>query len=202
MKINVTNLLLGGLILILALQHFGIGGKKPDPIEFTTPKYEGSTGVQVVEKAVPYPVYIPQTNKVIQVDSLYREKYLRSQDSIKRLNLYLESIKIREYEKTLVDNDTIKIIGKAKTRGSLLNYSVDYTIKPLDYKVEVPSKVYSKPRLSLDVRVSTSIPNAITPFTQKGSVGLHNKKGNGLTVGYDSNRTVWLGLSKRFTLIK
>ena len=100
MKVNVTNILLGGLILLLVWQNFFQKNveKEPVPITVTIPEYRGSTGERVIERVVTQPVYIPSTNQTVQVDSEWKRKYEQTQDSLEKTKLYLEAIKIKKYE--------------------------------------------------------------------------------------------------------
>lgn len=204
MKVNVTNILLGALILLLSWQNFfqKTVEKEPAPITVTIPEYKGSTGERVIERVVTQPVYIPSTNSTIQVDSEWKKKYEQSQDSLEKTKLYLEAIKIKKYEKTLVDNDTIKIKGFATTRGSLLDYTVDYTIKPTSFSY-IPEVIKERPKLSAGFGIEGGVPTLPnTSFLLKGEIRLENKKGNGLSLGYDTQNRVWIGINKTFKIIK
>lgn len=203
MKINVTNILLGLLILILVVQNFFSKEevKEPTPITINMPEVKGTAG-EVIEKVITQPVYIPQTNQTIDVDSEWKKMYEESQDSLEKTKLYLEAIKIQKYEKTLVDNDSIQITGFATTRGSLLDYRVDYTIKPYDF-IYVPEVVTQKPKFSMILGVEGGVPTTInSSFILKGKLGFHNRKGNGLSLGYDTQHRIYLGVYKNITLKK
>ena len=203
-KVNTTNILLAALVAILIWQNFFNNKevKEPAPISVTIPERSGSTGERVIERVITQPVYIPSTNQTVQVDSKWKELYEKAQDSLERTRLYLEAIKVRKYEKVLVDNDSIKVKGFATTRGSLLDYTIDYTIKPIEHTYK-PTIIKTPPKLSLilgtDVGVPT-LPN--NNFSIRGNIGVINKKGNGVTFGYDNNKNVWLGVSKRIILKK
>lgn len=204
MKINTTNILLGVLVIILMWQNFTSSNKNndPQPITITLPEKYGTTGTQIIEQAVPYPVYLPSTNQNIQVDAEWKKKYEEAKDSLEKKELYLQSIKINKYEKTLVDNDTIQITGFATTRGNLLDYSVDYTIKPFNLSY-TPEVVKERPKLSAGFEVEGGIPTIPnTNFLLKGKVYFENKSGNGFGLGYDTENRVWIGIKKTFTLIK
>lgn len=203
MKINITNILLGLLIVVLGWQNFSKGEEeKPQPITVTLPESYGSTGIQTIEKAVPYPVYIPSTGENFNVDSEWKKKYENAKDSLEKQKIYLESIKIKEYEKKLVDNDTIEITGYARTRGSLLDYSVDYRIKPSSFSY-TPDVIIKRPSLSMGLGVEGGVPlNPNTNFLLKGNLYFENSKGNGFSVGYDTDKRVWIGVRKTFKLKK
>ncbi len=204
MKFNVTNILIILLIGIIAWQTFFDQEKEPlpQPITITIPESKGTTGTQIVEKVVPYPVYIPSTGEKFNVDSEYKKKYEDAKDSLEKQKLYLESIRIREYNKKLVDNDTIEIHGTLKTRGSLLDYKIDYKIKSSNITY-TPKIVTKRPKLSVGLGMQTGIPmNPETNFLMKGDIFFENRKGNGFSVGYDTDKRVWFGIRKTFKLIK
>ena len=75
----------------------------------------------------------PEIKEVVVVDSTLKLKYKKETDSLKRELLYLKAIEINDYEKILIDNDTIQITGKATTRGELLDFRIDYNIKPSEF---------------------------------------------------------------------
>ena len=105
-------------------------------------------------------------------------------------------------KKILVDNDTIKIKGKARTRGSLLDFDVNYTIKPIDFSY-TPEVITKMPKLSARLGVEGGIPTiSNTNFLLKGNLSLENSKGNGLNLGYDTQNRIWVGFSKTFKIIK
>lgn len=207
MKINVTNILLILLIGIMSWQTFTGNQLKEEPKQeiISIPEIKGTTGTQTVEKVVLQPIYLPSTDKQVNVDSAWKEKYeqaLKDKDSVAQRNLYLEAIKINTYEKTLVDNDSIEIKGYARTRGSLLDYSVEYTLKPRDFSY-TPKIVTTRPKLSLGLDIELGVPTVpVSDFLAKGDIYFENKKGNGFSLGYDSEQRVWVGIRKTFTIRK
>lgn len=207
MKINVTNILLLLLIVILGWQTFTNNRESVEPKQetVTIPEVKGTTGKQTVEKVVLQPIYLSSTNQQIKVDSVWKEKYeqaLKDKDSITQRNLYLEAIKINTYDKVLIDNDSIEIKGYARTRGSLLDYSVDYRIKSSNFTY-TPKIVKQRPRFTMGLGVEAGVPVLSTSsFVLKGGICFENKKGNGFSLGYDTEQRIWLGVKKSFTIIK
>lgn len=204
MKFEVRDILLVILSALMVWQIFfnEKEEKPPEPITITIPEKTGTSGLQTIERVQQVPVYIPQYKEPVQVDSYYKKLYEESKDSIERMNLYLQAIKINDYDSTIVDNDTIKIDAFAKTRGSLLEYKVDYKIKP-DAFTYTPQIDYRRPRLSAGFGVEGGIPTRPeTNFLLKGNLYFENRKGNGFSLGYDTDNRVWLGVRKTFTLKK
>lgn len=201
MKINIQNILLAVLVGLLAYQFFFQKDEEPKPIQVIIPPIEGSTGTQIIEHVKTIPVYIEGQGQVI-VDERWRNEYLNSKDSIERLNQYLKAIQVKEKEYTFIDNDTIKIDGTLKTRGDLLEYKLDYQIKERIFEY-TPEVVYKRPRISLEMAVKSGIPTNINSnFIMKGELGLKNKNGFGLNLGYDTDNRIWAGISKDLTLLK
>jgi len=206
MKINVTNILLIALIVIMGWQTFSTSSEEPVKDEtIIIPEVKGSTGKKEVEQVVLQPIYLPSSNEKVNVDSVLKDKYeqaLKEKDSLTQRTLYLEAIKINKYEQILVDNDSIEIKGYARTRGSLLDYSVDYRIKPFNYTY-TPKVIKKRPKLSMGLQVESGIPVLpTTNFLLKGGIYFENNKGNGFSLGYDTQQRLWIGVRKTFTLKK
>ena len=203
MKININNILLGLLLVLLSWQTFFNSDSKKDvqPIVINIPEFKGTTGTQIVEKSVPYTVFLNSGEKV-NVDSDWKRKYEEAKDSLDKQDLYLQSIKINNYEKSVVKNDSTEIKLFATTRGSLLDYKVDYkfTPKPIEY---TPKIISERPRLSMGFSVEGGVPTVPTAnFLLKGTTYFENKKGNGFSLGYDTDKRAWVGIRKTFKIIK
>jgi hypothetical protein len=179
------------------------------PVEVTIPEVSGTVQNKIREIQVDT-VYISipgkQTTKVA-VDKDYKESYeqaLKENDSLKAYNIFLSSIEINNYSKMLIDNDTISISGTAKTRGELIEYSVDYKIK--EKKITYIPKVISKsPELSFVYGVSVSFPAKDAGSGEPilgASAGWQNSKGNIYTIGYNTNKNLTIGFSKIIKLRK
>lgn len=174
---------------------------EPQPIEIIIPEQKGSTGTQIIENVKTIPIPIPGQGEVY-IDEKWYKEYLAAKDSIGRLNQYLKAIEVKELDTTFIDNDTIRLDGKIKTRGSILAYKFDYNIKErvFEYKPEV---VIKRPRVSLFFGVEAGIPTVpTTGFLMKGKIGLENRKGFGVSAGYDTENRVWVGLQKNIILLK
>lgn len=204
MKFNfqIRDIILIVLSVILVFQFFSKDeADDVKPIQIIIPEQTGTTGNQVIERVSTVPVYIPQYDKTIEVDEYYKKLYEKA-DSLEKEVLYLRAIKINEYEKTLIDNDTIEIKGIAKTRGDLLEYKVDYKIKQSVFEY-TPKSIYKQPSLTLGVGAEVGVPTIPdSGFLMKANVNIVNGKGNGLNIGYDTDRRIWLGVSKTFTIKK
>lgn len=208
MKIDITKLLLLGLLFLMVWSTFF---KKSDNIEIpevkvTIPEQKGNTGKQVLKEYVPYAVYLPskegEVNKSYDVDEKWKKEYEKLTDSISKYKQYLEAIKIKKYEEKLIDNDTIEITGRATTRGTLLDYSVDYKIKPINFSY-TPNVVVQYPKLSVGLGLEVGVPTIYdSDIIMKANLNIINKRGQELSFSYDTQKRVWLGFKKNFKIIK
>lgn len=174
---------------------------EPQPIEIIIPEQKGSTGTQIIENVKTIPIPIPG-GKEIYIDEKWYKEYIEAKDSIERLNKYVQAIQVKELDTTFIDNDTIKLDGKIKTRGSILSYKFDYQIKERKFEY-TPEVIVRRPRLSLIGEVGTGIPTKPnSDFSLYGAVGVENQKGLGLKAGYDTQGIVRVGLSKSLVAIK
>lgn len=126
------------------------------------------------------------------------EDYLKANDSIKRLKLYLDAI--QEKDGTYVyDNEDLKLEIYAKTRGELLEMKPKYTIKPTKVKVDVPVKqtvfaMYG----GLEIINNQTLNN----LGVKAELGIQNKKGTIFTIGVDTRSNYYVGTKIKFLDIK
>lgn len=208
MKINLTNIFLGILIVLLLVVGYKVlfGEQKypdPAPITITIPAKEGGTGLQVLETVRTVPVYLPSSPETpVDIDSEWKRKYDETKDSLDRQNLYYKAIKINKYERQSILNDsTIEIFGSATTRGTLLDYAVDYRVKP-STTTYTPIVEVRRPRLQAEYGVGVFITPAMT-YTPL-ELGLREGKyGIGLRAHYDPlTKAMGVSLNKTFTLIK
>ncbi len=146
---------------------------------------------------------LPAKTKVV-VDSLYKVKYenaIKDNDTLKAKNLFLESIALDTYEGTLINNKDIKIDGTFLTRGKLLEYDVTYKIKS-DTLTYTPKVITKYPKFSLIGGIEVGLPNPTNGSSGliSAKVGLMNRKGSTVSVGFDSESRITVGYS--ITLFK
>lgn len=205
MKVDYTKILLFALVLLMGYNSFFKPDPvvEPTPVTVTLPESYGTTGLQQLEPQVVV-VQVPVdkgSSEKIDVDKIWKEAYEQANQRVKD-SLYNEAIRIRQYSDTLVDNKDIRITGDATTRGSLLDFKVDYKLKEQEFTY-TPEIVTQYPRLTLGLGAEMGIPTQIgQPFTLRGNIDLMNRKGNEINLGYDTNQTVWLGYTHNFKLIK
>lgn len=206
MKID-WRIVLAMLIGMFFLQNFFLKKDNPvDDVVVEIPEKEGGVEKELL-KVIRDTVYIEvpsvKTNekvvKQIVVDSLYKEKYetaIKENDSIKAKNLFLESISIDEYKGTLIDNKDIRILGTFTTRGKLLEYDIDYTIKK-NTITYTPKTIVSYPKLTVTGSIEVGLPTTVTGTDPliSAKLGFINKKGKSFTLGVDSQKRVLVGYS-------
>lgn len=193
-------IILIGLVALMLYQN-SKPVEPPKPVVINIPEQKGSTGTQVREEVKVVTVPIPGDTEVI-VDEKWYKEYLEAKDSLERLNKYVQAIQIRTLDTVFVDNDTIKLSGELTTRGSLLSYRFDYDIKERRFEY-TPEVISQRPKFSVSLEATAGIPTVPTSgFSMKGQLGFENRRGNALTVGYDSEQRVWLGVRKNIILIK
>lgn len=207
MKIDIKSIIIVAGAFLLYQHFFSVPDETVEDVTVSTEEKVGEVADKVVEVArdtifieVPVPGKVQPVKKEIVVDSIYKKEYekaIKDNDSLRAKNLFLESIALDTYSGTLVDNDDIKIDGLFETRGKLLSYDIDYVIKK-DSVTYTPEIVPMYPKLTitggLEVGVQTNPLRDGAPFVS-GKVGFMNKKGNTLSLGYDTEQRVTVGYS-------
>lgn len=166
------------------------GDKKGDTITVTTPEVIGKSDTLWLPSPIIYkdrPVTIVKwRNKIIEVPNPVNtdlvDAYQKAQDSISRFKLFLDAIAENEYNIPIEDS-LLLTKNYIKTQGKVLAFQQTYTIKPRTIQVPVPK---SWLRLSAGFEVGNTV--QFDNFAVKGNVNV-----NGLSLGYDTNQTIWLG---------
>lgn len=188
------------LILMQVLQNNKRVYAPPEPVVVKIPEKTGSSGVKVITEYEAVPVYVNGQETKIIVDDSWKKLYEEAKDSLEQARLFLESITINDYKETFVDNDTIEIDGYIKTRGELLEYEINYNIKPQEITY-TPEVNIQRPKLSLKTAVEVGIPtDPDSDLSLKGKIGFENQKGIGFHIGYDTDNKIWAGVSKSIIL--
>ena len=189
------------IVAVICLQYIYFLPEDP-VVDVVSVKIDEKTGGEskVIDSIKTVYVEVPgktTVKKELVVDSLYKAKYekaIKENDSLTAKNLFLESIALDTYEGTLIDNKDIKIDGKFITRGKLLEYDLDYTIKE-DSITYTPQVVTRYPKFTLiggvDLHLPTQ-PKGTSPMVS-AHVGVRNKKGNEFSVGVDSQGRFLVG---------
>lgn len=136
-------------------------------------------------------VYITRWNEIEiptpnPVNKTLVENFQQAQDSIQRLNLYLQAIQERHFAETFED-EFAQINVSGKVRGELLDLTSNYRIKPRDIEVKTGSRL----RLLGGFNIGNT--KELSGFRWKASLGLQNGQGNIFRLGYGDGETFWLG---------
>jgi hypothetical protein len=198
------------LYIIIGLLLFGLFiQSKPskDNIVYktiTVPAKDG-TFVKTKPAEIKYDTIIRDTivykDKKIIIDNTDKKivnDYLEAKDSIAKLNVVINSSKIRRYKDRLED-DSIVIDIESETTGTLNWIKPSYKIK--EQKLSIP--VITKNTV-FAVYVGGGISNNLqfNNFALEGNLGIQNKKGDIISVGYDTQKNISLKYSVRLINIK
>jgi len=166
-------------------QHGSFNGVKPTKVHDTIVKDS------IVFKDKIIPVTNP-LDKQLVID------YLKAKDSIAKLNLFMNAVKINKYKQNF-DNNDINLTVEAETTGTLNYIKPTYTIK--EKTIDVPVKV-KQTVFALYTGVEVYNNATLTNSGIKIDLGIQNKKGDIYTAGYDTNNNVFIGYKLRLINIK
>ena len=203
-NIDLKKILIVALLGFIVFQQFFATDPPPVPEDVTVviPEVVGAVTETIeevleVEVEVPHNA-IPLVVETIIVDQEYKQKYetvIKEKDSVAAENLFLRSIQIKEYSKTVVDNDDVKIDASAKVRGALLDYKVDYTLKGKKITY-TPKIVTQRPKFTMLTNLELIVPTQPqNELAVKVGLGFQNQKGNIINVGVDNNKNIYAGYS-------
>lgn len=138
-------------------------------------------------------ILVPIDRPVVEVDSIYYDRYLQLKDSVQRDSMFRQAIKINEYNQKF--EDTLQIITVySKTRGELLEQSLSYTTKPYTIVVKDSVEIKRKNHFNFGAEVGLPLFNGFkdNPVI-KGNLIFQNKKGDTFSIGYDTGGKIWAG---------
>lgn len=196
------------LLIIISLLTFSffIGRcSKPKEIEYLTVKVQtpGIKGVsKIINNPVPYEVI---KDSIIYKDSIVYKENLELIDRFNKiktdkdkLEVYIKSIEVKKYNIPYEDK-FIKTNALISTRGEVLSFQQLYEIKPQDISIHVPTK---ETKFALYVGGGISNNLQLDNFALQGSVGFQNKRGDILSINYDTQKNITVGYSFRLINIK
>lgn len=197
------------ILLILSLLYIFLykdcnDNVKPQTKIITVPAKDG-TFVKIKPLEIKYDTILKNTiiykDKKIIIDNTDKKivtDYLEAKDSITKLNVVINSAKIRRYKNKL-ENDDIVIDIESETTGTLNWIKPSYVIKEQKLPVPVITKntvfaLYAGGGISNNLQFNN--------FAVEGNLGIQNKKGDILSVGYDTQKNISLKYSVRLINIK
>jgi hypothetical protein len=141
-------------------------------------------------------------NKIIPViNPLDKElviNYLKAKDSIDKLNLFINAVKINKYKENF-DNKDISFTIEAETTGTLNYIKPTYIIK--EKTIDVPVKI-KQTVFAVYTGVEAYNNALLNNFGVKIDLGIQNKKGDIYTAGFDTNNNIYIGYKLRLINIK
>lgn len=194
------------LTLSLLIISFFIGRcSKPKEIKYVTVK------VQIpVIKGISKIINNPISYEVIKDNIIYKDSivYKENLDLVERFNkietekgkleAYIKSIELKKYNIPYEDK-FIKTNSLISTRGEVLSFQQQYEIKSQELNIDIPIK---ETEFALYIGGGISNNLQLNNFALQGSVGLQNKKGDILSINYDTQKNITIGYSFRLINIK
>jgi hypothetical protein len=189
------------LVLLLFLQNCS----NPTPKERTVIIPSKQSEFKAVKPTViKVPVYkyktlagktIKLTNPINEELARNFEQLQRSNDSLKLKLVYFNAIQIRKYEQNFNDKN-LNATVYAQTTGTLDSLKLKYTIKADTIVIKPKESVFA-------LYVGAGAYSDLTSTKFKVNVGIQNRKGNILGVGYDPfSQAVFVDYSIRLINIK
>lgn len=142
----------------------------PVKIEVPIPGKEGTSDT----------IYLPSPVKFVNnpVNDSLVEAYKKSNDSIQKLNLFIDAIKMREYVNIFTDS-TQSVTVNTTTRGSIVSQHITYDIYPSTINIDTSVTYSPKYRSSIYLNGELGLPllsNEIANPNVKLGVILQYKK--------------------------
>lgn len=163
----------------------------PVRIEIPIPAKEGKSDT----------IYLPSPIRENPINKDLEKRLKEAKDSLSLIKIVKEELKERDYKQKF-DDLVQTITVSTKVQGRLLNQSLEYFVKAdtitvdtiVPVNIEVPTKIKVFGLLEAGNSIDIS---KIDPVV-KGSVIFKNKTDKLLSVGFDSNKNVWIGYGFKF----
>jgi hypothetical protein len=191
---TMKNLFVVALIAIILVLST-CSGPKDKVVTVIQPEYHKVTDTVFIEKIKLKNIAVKDGTVVVNKDKY--EDYIKTKDTVKKKEILIEALTVREYNTNVIDNDSIKVDVYSKVQGMLLATSADVTVKEQKIKEKV---VTQRPRLSLILGAEVGYKEF--QFNPVIKTGIQIKSGNILTLSVDLNKNIYVGFAKTFTLIK
>jgi len=188
---NIFIVALIAIILILGT----CSGPKEKIVTVVQPEYTKVTDTVFIEKIKLKTIVVKDGTVVVNKDK-YND-YVKTKDTVKKKEILIEALTVREYNTNVINNDSVKVDIYSKVQGLLLSTSANVTVKEKKIKERV---ITQRPRLSLILGSEVGYKSfQLNPLIK---TGIQTKSGNIYTVSIDLNKNVYIGFSKTFTIIK
>ena len=163
--------------------------KKVIPKVLVIPEIKGE--IKLKDSLIPLKKLTENHEKFKYLTKRLKEKLLKADDSIKRLNTFLEAIKLREYKKTYSDSLT-EISVRSMVSGFLYDQDITYKllereVKYLDTTIYITKTIDHFPEPKRMVFAGGGVN---TKGTFEASLLLKNRKNLIFGLGYDSEENI------------
>jgi len=168
---------------------------KTETIKVSVPGVAGKS--KIINNPVPYEVIkdsiIYKDSIVYQENQELIERFRKIESEKERLDAYMKSIELKKYDMPYED-ENIKTNALITTRGDIISFEQKYEIKPRTIEAQIPVK---EPKLAIYLGGGLINNAYFNNFAVEANIGIQNKKGDILSVGYDTQKNFKVGYSFR-----
>ena len=156
--------------------------KKPVHEAISSRKERTATGKEILQ------VENPINKKLIAENEKLKKDFAKANDSIKKLS-FNKAIQLNKFS-TKFEDENIVLKVNGVVRGEVKEVTPDYTIKKKE--IEVPVKV-KETVFRVLAGGAIGLNKKMNQATYKLDLNFQNRKGNIISVGYDTDNKIWLG---------
>ena len=156
--------------------------KKPVHEAISSRKERTATDKKILQVENPFNIILAEENTKLKSD------YSKMSDSLKS-KAYGKAIELNTFSYKSEDK-YLKLTIDGIVRGEVSEITPSYTIKEQESEVFVKEKL---PGLKVLGGVEVGNTKTLDDLSFKGSVLFQNRKGNIISVGYDTDNKIWLG---------
>jgi hypothetical protein len=190
------------LVLTIILATGGCSHPKPKPqiITVKVPEVRGYFKPQkprVINTHDTLYLKNPIDNRLVVENEKLKTDFAAANDSIKKL-LFAKAVKLNAFSSKFED-ENIKINVNGIVQGEVKEITPNYTIKEKKVEVQIQPKetVF---RLLAGAEIGDKI--TLNAFMAKANLHFQNRKGNLLSLGYDTDQRIWIGYTISILNIK
>ena len=156
--------------------------KKPVHEAISSRKERTATGKEILQ------VENPINKKLIAENEKLKKDFAKANDSIKKLS-FNKAIQLNKFS-TKFEDENIVLNVNGVVRGEVKEVTPNYTIKKKE--IEVPVKV-KETVFRVLAGGAIGLNKKMNQATYKLDLNFQNRKGNIISVGYDTDNKIWLG---------
>ena len=156
--------------------------KKPVHEAISSRKERTATGKEILQ------VENPINKKLIAENEKLKKDFAKANDSIKKLS-FNKAIQLNKFS-TKFEDENIVLNVNGVVRGEVKEVTPNYTIKKKE--MEVPVKV-KETVFRVLAGGAIGLNKKMNQATYKLDLNFQNRKGNIISVGYDTDNKIWLG---------